>query len=507
MILLEHLKSICINLNSSERRQIRSNLKNDSLSADTSLMLFDNICNSSESTFELLSTSIYGKINYEALKKLIQRLIDKISDLLISKDLIIDSDLFDSTAIERLNVRRKLVQYDVIYRHGASKYTQMLLESVLKTCREIEYYDYLIIGLEKKLNRTSLANGVGDYKKVFKEIEYFTDCNMSLKRSKYLLRYYFSESKYKQSVFTINELKRSVDILKLDMERTKSNSVKFYYHLLKSLLLDSEGKINDSKKNFIVLHKFVLSKPQIFNSTDFFIVVSNIANCELCLFNFDSSLRFINAKSPSVSKLYFNKKMLIELEFLNYYYKGDLLNCQTIIESLVQENKYITMSPYIIEKRYFYQASLAFVKRDFKLTIDCLNKCRNLEKDKSGWNIGVRLLFILAHIELNRLNLVESLIENFRKHLSRVNGTDVSPRFSIILRILVLLEKESFNFAKAQPKCSNQIFKLFGGDRKYRAQLKSPEMIIFHEWFESKVSDVNYDHSRAIERLRKVSLK
>jgi hypothetical protein len=68
---------------------------------------------------------------------------------------------------------------------------------------------------------------------------------------------------------------------------------------------------------------------------------------------------------------------------------------------------------------------------------------------------------------------------------------------------LIALSNGNFDFVKVNYNNKKIIENLNDIEAKFKWQLKSPEMIIFHEWFDAKVKNIPYDHAEIMKRLKK----
>ncbi|MBK7572237.1 MAG: hypothetical protein IPI10_11650 [Bacteroidetes bacterium] len=76
-----------------------------------------------------------------------------------------------------------------------------------------------------------------------------------------------------------------------------------------------------------------------------------------------------------------------------------------------------------------------------------------IDKDKEGWNVNIRILSILCRIELFETDSVDLNVQNLEKFLKRISKTNNVPtRYQIILRILVSLLNEGYDFNKVSNK-------------------------------------------------------
>lgn len=135
-----------------------------------------------------------------------------------------------------------------------------------------------------------------------------------------------------------------------------------------------------------------------------------------------------------------------------------------------------------------------------------LNNLEEIEKDKEGWNLWIRIMRILCSIELLKLNLIDYDIESFRKYIQRLNRSrDVRKRDQLILKVLLELDRCDYDFEEVSEKQEKTLDNLKSLNKEFRWQPNSPELILFHDWFEAKL--VNKAYSPNFDRYRKESSK
>jgi len=143
--------------------------------------------------------------------------------------------------------------------------------------------------------------------------------------------------------------------------------------------------------------------------------------------------------------------------------------------------------PLILCKHQYYKACLLFKEGKYKQSIKILGGLKLLEKDKRGWNIAIRVLLVLNFLELQEVDVCAAQISSFRKYIERLMKTgDILPRYIYINKLLVRLWKNSLDFKRTYNEESKLIEKLNSEEVGYRWSEKSPELVVFHEWFSSK---------------------
>ena len=114
-------------------------------------------------------------------------------------------------------------------------------------------------------------------------------------------------------------------------------------------------------------------------------------------------------------------------------------------------------------------------------------------KDKEGWNIGIRILTILLKVEMILLESAEAHLESMRKYIERTDRKHLlRERDLLIFQLLKSLERESFNF-KLVWQVHSEAFKQLStnaGDVAWAPN--TPELVVFHQWFQAKVRNQPY---------------
>jgi len=122
-----------------------------------------------------------------------------------------------------------------------------------------------------------------------------------------------------------------------------------------------------------------------------------------------------------------------------------------------------------------------------------LAETKEIEKDKEGWNIYIRLVQILQQLELKKTDVAQSYIESLRKHIERNKSREIHPRLLLIVKTLRGLAKEGFNYKDTWKKHDDR-FELLSSetDADYSWKILSPELIRFDVWFEAKARRLTY---------------
>jgi hypothetical protein len=128
-----------------------------------------------------------------------------------------------------------------------------------------------------------------------------------------------------------------------------------------------------------------------------------------------------------------------------------------------------------------------FADNDYKNALTLLNESLEIEKDKSRWNVSLRILNIMLFIEMNKIDEAFNHLESLRKYIERTLKTDeISRRDILIVKLLRELEKTGFELDPANKATAKIINQLSEKNTPLSWQYFSSELIPFHEWLSKR---------------------
>ena len=113
----------------------------------------------------------------------------------------------------------------------------------------------------------------------------------------------------------------------------------------------------------------------------------------------------------------------------------------------------------------------------------------DISKDKTGWEISLRIFAIMCNIELLRLDEATMQVENLRKVIERNKEKEISARDRAVTGILKELSRKGFVFDQLSKKTLDALALLEGKNKDHQWQLFSAELIPFHQWMRSKMPE------------------
>jgi methyl coenzyme M reductase subunit C-like uncharacterized protein (methanogenesis marker protein 7) len=116
-----------------------------------------------------------------------------------------------------------------------------------------------------------------------------------------------------------------------------------------------------------------------------------------------------------------------------------------------------------------------------------------LEKDKEGWRVWLSIMRIICQIERNDLPDADLQVQSFKKYIQRwEQRSEIRERDKLVFSVLDSLNRHylDFNAVAAAEEENLTVLAYPKGDLRWDA--KSPELILFHDWFKCKLQTVPY---------------
>jgi len=447
-----------------------------------SILLENKVQSSSE-----IQIALFGTTNYEAFNKLLNRLRDKIHEVIL-----FDSNLEKTVASKRnlaiFDTRKKLIQSEVLFSRGMKEETQVFHKKIIKQAKQYEVYDVILEALYAQQRYLGFRLGSASYRKLNKEIDFYESGRIAAIKARQKFNSISSKINFSSSFEDYSvELNETISQLQIDFNSTKSSTIGYYYFILVIEKLQNENRLDEAQKNLFELKKLLEKNKAIFTKHRMGNTLINIANNELLMRDFSTAL----ISASKADEFYLdaggiNLLVVNEIKFYSLYYQFKFAEAKLIAEEMYFGSRSANMS-FFNSKSGFLLSCIKTINLEFEESNRLLQELSDIDLDREGWNISRRLLFIINNIELGLYDEVELLIQNLQKHIRRTSRKKlVRKRFMIIVQILVRLVNLNFDFKKVYDGRKKQLMLLASNDLDYRWIVKSPELIIFHIWFKNK---------------------
>ena len=458
---------------------------NEKKNNNKSSRLLEIILNSKEYNLINIQKQLYDKVNWQAYNKLIERLKDKILEVLL-----FNSNISKEEYPERIRVifelKKKLILCDMLSFKGLRDDADLLCRKIISKAEKYELYDIVMNSLIIRQRFVNIRKKEKEVKNIQKGIQVAEHKYKSLLNSQILYNKILNIiSNAPDSFVFIDELKSTIDQIENELTFNNSDTVSYYLYFLKTELFQIEEKFEEASISLLKIDK-LLSKKSVYSENRKGTTLLNISNNNIYLRKFNDSIQFAEKAKKYFPNNIYNKALVDENLFYANFYMNKIDISAKIIKGLVNLPSANNIL-FSISKWNYFDAVIDFINNKFQVSIFKLNNIIEIDKDKEGWNINKRLLLIMSRIELMEYESADLHVNSLEKFIKRsLIKRDISLRYIFILRILIKLINSNYNF-KLVYESRKRYFQLIASDDiNFKWKIKSPELIKFDDWFLSK---------------------
>jgi tetratricopeptide (TPR) repeat protein len=452
-----------------------------------SIKLFEMLISSTgkKYTEEELEKMLYDKPNRAAFNRLLLRFKDKLLEALIIDVNINRDGVYSEKSRATVEVRKNITQAQLLQSRGARSLSQLMFEKAIEQSEKYELFEELLLALRLLIDHHNVSYGDKLLNKLLKT---YHDYDYSKNA---VLRAEVNYGRVNAGIDFRPGQNAKLDWLKMileetlnDYKKTSSAQVGYYYHYIRAYYFELLGDYRTAGKSLEKILALLNESPAIYTPFRFEGVLLNLANNDIYLREFEQCYEKAEQALPKFKKGSHNYAQGIELMFYAQFYLGEYEPAIDTLKSLLPEDLSVT-TDYRLGKRVFLLASAFFASRHFAAANKALNTINPIEDDKEGWNIGIRLLSIMTLIELEKFDEAATKIDALRMFLHSL-GKSQEKRIKKIYPLLQNIRYNGFDFRATYLKEKDKIESLETDTGAIAWQLKSPEMIAFHQWFRAK---------------------
>lgn len=486
---IQNLHNLVHQLTAHEHTLIRYALKGSKDDDENkSLQLFEFLITQNKNVSRsATSLAVYNAPPDTRINKLINRLWEKVLDIITSDSFLRKNERLSEQYLLRLRTRKKMLQSGtLIYLNGSSESSNLLIEDCILDAKKTESNILLTELFRIKKSAALFHNDTKEYDFCSRQIAYYLKCSELEQK---ILHYYYEltkENSYGNSKSPAKKLESVERVLyELKKERKYMNSI--YSQSLYGMIRLEWFYLKENytgAKRMLKQHlseigsSFMAGGRANVHSK----VEGELGTCELFLGNYDKAVAHLEKGAMLWGNDKLNYFITLGALFPAVFYTGDFNRAGKIISELLSDQNPL-LNNFRTSKPHYYQACIHFKRGEFTQALKIINKPMPLNKDKTGYDIAVRTLRIQCLLVLERFDEASAQIENLRKHVSRNNKkTYTSKRNMLITRLLILMQKRGFA-GKPNKTEAELIKKLSASTGKYKWNPMTPELIRFHEWY------------------------
>jgi hypothetical protein len=452
-------------------------------------MLFDLLIQNSDCTYEQTIIDL-GNISKSAFDTIVIRLKEKLNYCLVSEFNTMREDGYSLRYRAFFQCKDYIKMIHILRRRGAVQeaYSKILL--VIELAEKYEWYDSLIEASYLLLEYYSLVSEYGTIEEIENKIPFYEFCRKAVIKSKLLYDDLLNNAKKSTEGNSLKLYEKTIEHINNYYVKTKSASVN--YQLLKIVInyYLQQGKYEEAELKAQEMLNHVSNSPSVNQPLTIADATLHIAECLLMQQKYLDSLAYIKSARLHLNKGSINYGESLEVEFYCLLYSGQLPQAENVIRELLDQ-KYYTVTRYHRNRRSFMLCCALFAQEKYEQAYDVLIEIGYLNKDKAGWNIGIRLMMIL----LAKLNNDSIRSENILAQWQREIGTmrkhiAFTKRDLELFKLLKRLSKTELSWSKFV-NSENSIIDKFNTE-EYAWKPASHEVINVIDWLNSKARNMSF---------------
>lgn len=494
------IKSIYNNLKDFEIKELRRKLSSSSNGLEShkiSMKYLEILANKPDLSLIDAQKKLYNKINVSAFRKLNQRLLDKIIDVLTYKEIVELNESYDERAKNIFVQEKKLLLVDLFRYRGLFNLSDELLDQIINNVKAYECYEVLIFALYKKRLRLPGSDSIEEIKIIDVELVKYHKYSLLLSYVKKLytnLVLMHNNAEFKSTIYEYKIAIKKVDSIKTKVD---SLTLKFYSSMINAQFKSMMGDDENAAKELIELLE-ALKSSIVYSNNRYGTILLNIALYKRNSHEYHEAQFYLNESAKYLSRINETKVIVYyQNAILNYIY-GDLIKTQYFIKlmsSLIIEKVDLRMKNRI----YFFYIINLFVSGKYQEALLHLISFKHKSKNDISLESEKKILQLMTVIELAKYDHADRIYDLLRKEK---NGFDTSD-FKLLSNkhahfLIGRLKKVGYDFSLLNKRDVEMLDSL-----STETEIKGDYLIPFTSWFKSKLKNVPYDHSAAMKEMRR----
>ena len=350
----------------------------------------------SNKTISITDDDILKEIPTKDISNLKKDLYDKVIEPLTFDKYITNSAIFNDNSILIFKLKKKLLVFRILLHSQNQKRieaTEHLLNEIIGEAKANEIYDILVEALTAKKYFVGIRLGLNEFNKIGAEIDLYDFANKAL--------YFATDNYYKLVInkglvksLTKNELEKhltsSIKQMKSDFNKTKSQQINYYIHILEFAYAEQQ---QDYKKAIEFCNKLISllkNSKVIYREERMGLAYINLSHYKTFIRNYKEARTDVANAQKFYPEDSFNHLISIEQEFnINFYDKE--YEKATICLNKLLNHSHTDTGEFRKSKFIYYKANILFATQHYKESLTLLNESLEIEKDKSRWNISLRI--------------------------------------------------------------------------------------------------------------------
>jgi hypothetical protein len=444
---------------------------------------------------EELAMEHFGINKPNTFDKLVERLKDKIGYCLTSEIITQRQGEYSERYQAIFQINDRLKRFEIYWgKKSLPEEAYGELNKVIQLAKTYDVYSSLIDALYFKLTFLKIRYKSKEYDKLVSEINHYEKCRTAYSKAVIWHNEYIQFADFEGYRAGFAEVfEEALQELQAEYTSTKSASVGYYYHIIKTGYYQELRKFNLAADSALKLLNIVRDNKAVYMPWRMGTAYIHISDTCICQKDFAKSIEAAQMAKKYYTPNSLNYSIAEELEFWAHFYSGEYSKAEEIILQIIANPDY-ARSSYIDNKRNYLLSCALFIQGKLKECAQVLETVKEIHTDKRGWNIGIRILSLMVTFsqpELEELSIRK--LDALRKHLDKLKQLkETRKRDVIIFNILSALLKSGGDFVKVYSNREEDFNLLDSSDTEYGWQIRGHELIVFQAWFRNRMNNKPY---------------
>ena len=277
-----------------------------------------------------------------------------------------------------------------------------------------------------------------------------------------------------------------------------SFTLHYYFYKIKALRFEIEGNYRDSLTVYEDLAQYLDDNP-VFKQTTLIATLNlNKLDCYLHLNDFTNGEKTAKLSLQYFSTSNLNRFILLENYFLLALRTKNYIKAKEIFNELVYDPKFDYFTEDRKEKWRIFEAYMNFLYENSSVDQEELLKYRtkrfnlnkfindvpNYSKDKRGYNLAILIIHILYLLKREDFGGIIDRTLSLQIYRNRYLKGDEDLRSKHFIKMLLIMEKESFDYESTKEKASKYLEKLKAENYRHEGTAIDAEIIPYEDLWE-----------------------
>ena len=436
------------------------------------------------------------KNSFESYRKLCERMLYKLLNMIVSfENFKMDKSNYSEYYFNKVLVNRNIHLIEIL-KSKTLPIDWMIkqIQTTLKICDEFEFVEE---GIAMEKNNLLFHYAVGDLNKIetcLQNIERRAQHFLYLNKAEIHIYKNIDHVQHK----SIDDKSRisEIQLVILELEKyysaTNLQTINFMVLMLKLQLAHYEEKYLRAENIILEIIQISEQYSALKRRSKLVQNYMNLAYTQFYLNKYEEA--YLNALKATKEYIEHDFVLNINREACVFalIYLNRFPEAETWLAKMLSSGS-VGNSPEQLSKRHLMMGVLKYLQNDFKGAFKHLQFTKEVETDREGWNLGIRMLNIYLTLSTEKVDLADQRINAMRKHIERtIKMRNLRKRDIIIFRILSHLSRSGFDFRETWEERKKDFALLRSNTPDCFWVPRSHELIIFDQWFEAKMNNMHY---------------